>query len=113
MIGGAARCRGAGVLAGRRGAVLEHRERVRREGQGAHHVRAVLDDHKTVLSELQGLRLRSGPSRRRAFEAVRAASGHAAVLVQELAGNVEDGVDVQIAIALPELEEGDPGGMAQ
>jgi hypothetical protein len=74
---------------------------------------AVLDHDETVATELQGLGLASGATRRRSLEAVSAALGRRPVLVQIAARHVEHGVNVEIAFSLPQFQEIDLGRVAE
>ena len=92
---------------------LEHGKRARREGEIANGVAGLVHHHEPVAPELERLLLAGRIPRRLAGKAVRAALRLPRRLIEKSAGQVERGLDVQVALTFPQLMEGDAPGVAE
>ena len=74
---------------------------------------AVFDDAEPITPEASGLEFGRSAARRRTHESMSPAPRLSGGLLKVSAGNMQDGVDQEVGIALPELAEGDVLGMTE
>lgn len=112
--GASAVIRSLTTRSGTRVCAIEHGETAGRSRQGPGYQPPPIDDPEAVTAELSGL----GGPRRFSRRVPRETMGCAVraprrILGKVAAGNVDDGITVQLAVGLPWRAEGQPLGMAQ